>query len=131
MLLRLAVTSAGDPGPGTWSKFHGYESRMHQLIITDSVFAAHQKPRNGWKLLNFPKTAQFKGTNYVLWLGEPGTYEATVPDGVKFIEGQAAKDKWHQLRNEWLVKHGYEPRSPNDWDPMKAPVEAPKRMGMI
>ena len=46
-----------------------------------------------------------------------------------FMESEAARDKWHELRNDWLVRHGYAPRGPDDWDPMKAPVEAPKRQG--
>ncbi len=92
-LVRLAVTSAGEPGPGAWFKLHGYKSRNHQVVITDSVFAADKQPRNGWKLLNFPKDSTFQGTNYLLWLGTPGSYGARVPGGMRFIEGQAAKDK--------------------------------------
>ena len=83
--------------------------------------------RSGWRVLNFPKEAVFRGTNYVLWLGKPGEYRAEVPAGLKFLEGQAAKDKWHEVRNRWLEAHGYETRSPNDWDPMKAPMAAPRR----
>src|SRR5690606_15679607 len=125
VLLRLDITSGGEPGPGTWFKLHGYQSPNHHMIITDSVFAAAKKPRNGWKLLNFPKRSTFKGKNYLLWLGEPGTYAAQIPSEVTFLEGQAAKDHWVQVRNVWLIAHGYPPRSPDDWDPMQAPVAAP------
>ncbi|MDO8539413.1 MAG: hypothetical protein Q7S40_03165 [Opitutaceae bacterium] len=125
-LVRLARTN-GDPGLGTWFKFHGYETPNHKIVITDSVFAAGEQPRNGWKLLNFHQNATFKGTNYLLWLGEPGKYGATKPKGVTFLEGGAAKAKWHALRNEWLMAHGYEPVSADDWNPMKAAVAAPKR----
>ena len=83
----------------------------------------------GWKQLNFPKESTFKGTNYLLWLGEPGGYEAQIPEGVTFLEGQPAKDKWQQMRNAWLVAHGYEPRLPDDWNPMAAPVAAPTKRG--
>jgi len=57
----------------------------------------------------------------------PGAYGAEIPAGVTFLEGQAAKDKWNQARNVWLVAHGYEPRSPEDWNLMEAPVAAPTR----
>jgi hypothetical protein len=125
-LVRLAVTSGGEPGPGTWFKLHGYSSPNHRIVITDSVFAVDKQPRAGWKLLGF-KDATFKGTNHLLWLGEPGAYGGTIPDGVTFLEGQAARDKWHQSRNAWLTAHGYEPRAAEDWNPMKVPVAAPAR----
>lgn len=127
VLVRLAVTSAGEPGPGAWFKLHGYDSPNHQIVITDSVFAVDKQPRNGWKLVNFPKETTFHGKNLLLWLGEPGAYGASIPEGVTFLEGQPAKDKWHELRNAWLAAHGYEPRSPEDWNPMEAPVAAPTR----
>ena len=125
-LVRLARTN-GDPGLGTWFKFHGYETPNHKIVITDSVFAVGEQPRGGWKLVNFHKNATFKGANHLLWLGEPGKYGATKPDGVKFLEGAEARAKWHELRNQWLVAHGYEPRGAEDWDPMQAPVAAPRR----
>ena len=90
------------------------------------MFATDAEPRSGWRVLNFPKDATFRGTNYVLWLGPPGTSGARVPVGLKFLEGQPAMDKWHEGRNPWLEAHGYDRRSPNDWDPMKAPVVAPR-----
>ena len=126
VLVRLARTN-GDEGLGTWFKFHGYETPNHRAVITDSVFALGQPPRNGWKSLNFPKSTIFKGTNQLLWLGEPGKFGGHKPEGVTFLEGAPAKAKWHELRNAWLVAHGYEPVSAGDWDPTKAAVAAPRR----
>jgi hypothetical protein len=128
VLVRLSITSGGDTGVGAWFKLHGYKSQNHRIVATDSVFATDLMPRGaGWKRLVFPKNMVFQGDNLLLWLGEPGTYGAPIPEGLTFMEGKAARDKWHQLRNEWLMKHGYAPRGPDDWDPMKAPVEPPKR----
>ncbi len=126
-LVRLAVTSGEQSAVGTWFKMHGYKSANHRVVITDSVFATDTVSRNSWKVLNFPKDATFQGTNYLLWLGTPGAYRARIPDGVTFLEGPAAKDKWNQLRNAWLVAHGYEPRTPEDLNPMETPVAAPTR----
>lgn len=128
VLVRLSVTNGNEQGTGKWFKLMGRESPVHQINIVDSVFATDAEPRQGgWKSLRFPEGATFRGTNYVLWLGRPGTFGAQLPPQVKFLEGQAAKDKWHEVRNQWLEAHGYEPRSPDDWDPMKAPVTAPRR----
>ncbi len=127
MLVRLAVTSGEESGLGTWFKMHGYESANHQVVITDSVFATDKVSRSGWKVLGFPQTAIFNGTNYLHWLGSSGAYGARIPDGVTFLEGQAAKDKWHEMRNEWLAAHGYAPRGADDWNPMEAPVATPSR----
>ena len=63
---------------------------------------------------------------HLLWLGEPGKFAGEKPTGVTFMEGAAARTKWHELRNQWLTAHGYDPRSAEDWDPMQAPVAAPK-----
>ena len=99
----------------------------HNLVITDSVFATHGPSlRGNWPTLNFPEGTIFAGTNYLLWLGTPGGYEAEVPSGVIFLEGQAAKDKWNQVRNTWLVAHGYDPRPLDDFNPMDDPVVAPR-----
>ena len=125
--VRVTSTCGNEPNPGRWFKLIGRESPVHRFIITDCVFATDAEPRSGWRVLNFPKDATFQGTNYVLWLGKPGAYGAQVPDGSHFLEGQPAKDKWLEVRNKWLEAHGYAPRSPNDWDPMEAPVEAPRR----
>jgi hypothetical protein len=126
VLVRVTSTCGNEPKPGRWFKLMGRESPVHRLTITDCVFATDAEPRSGWRVLNFPKDATFRGTNYVLWLGAPGGYRAEIPAGITFLEGQPAKDKWHAVRNTWLVEHGYEPRSPDDWDPMKAPVTAPR-----
>ena len=127
-LVRLTVTNGGEKGTGKFFKLQGRESPVHTFIITDSVFATDAAPRQGgWQSQRFPADAVFRGTNYLLWLGEPGAYRGPRPPQMKFLEGQAAKDKWHEARNQWLVAHGYEPRSPGDWDPMQAPVAAPRR----
>lgn len=125
-LVRLDVTSGGEPGPGTWFKLHGYEAPNHRVVLTDCAFAVSREPRGGWKLLNFPKTAEFRGTNYLLWLGETGKFGAKVSPGITLLEGNAARAKWHELRNRWLISHGYEPREANDLDTMKTPVVAPR-----
>jgi hypothetical protein len=128
VFVRLTVTNANEKGPGKWFKLMGRESPVHQIHITDCVFATDAEPRQGgWRTVGFPKNATFRGTNYVLWLGQPGTYGGQIPPQVQFLEGQAAKDKWHEVRNQWLLAHGYEPRAPDDWDPMKAPVGPPRR----
>ena len=128
VLVRLAVTSGGETGPGTWFKLHGYDSPNHHFVITDSVFAVGTMPRRGWKHVKFPKNSTFKGMNYLLWLGEPGTYGAEIPGGVKFLEGQEAKDQWTKMRNNWLVAHGYESQGPDVWNPMEIPVSAPRQV---
>lgn len=123
-LVRLDVTSGGETGPGTWFKLHGYDSPNHQIVVRDCVFAVGSVPRAGWKQLGFSKVSSFKGTNLLLWLGEPGTYKGKIPAELTFLEGQAAKDQWIKLRNNWLTAHGYEPRTAIDGDTMQAPVAA-------
>lgn len=126
VLLRLAVTSGGEKGPGTWFKLHGYDSPNHHIVITDSIFAVDTMPGKGWKHLNFPKDATFKGKNYLLWLGEPGGCGAKVPEGIAFLEGEPARSLWITKRDAWLVAHGYEPPGPEVGNPMESPVVAPK-----
>ena len=126
VLVRLDVTSGGEPGPGTLFKLHGYKAPNHRIVITDCVFAASQEPRAGWKQLSFPKAAEFRGTNYLLWLGEPGRYGGKAPEGIMLVEGDAARAKWHASRNHWLISHGYEPRAADDLDTMRTPVAAPR-----
>ena len=122
-----STNSDGNSYPGRWFKWQPRGTTNHNLIITDSVFATHgPEPRDGWSALNFPEGTTFEGTNYVLWLGTPGAYEATIPSGVIFLEGQAAIDKWNQTRNTWLTTHGYEPRPLDDFNPMDDPVVAPR-----
>lgn len=127
VLARLSVTNARERGPGRWFKLSANGASLHRLVITDCVFATDTMPRKGWRVLKFPAATTFHGRNFVLLLGKPGTYGAEIPKGVTFLEGQPAKDKWHQLRNEWLTAHGYDPRSPEDWNPLEAPVAAPRR----
>ena len=107
-----------------WFKWKPEGATNHNLIITDSVFAAG--PVVGrWSVLEFPPGTTFQGTNYILWLGASGEYEATVPPGVILLEGQPALDKWNEVRNNWLIAHGYDPRPANDLNPMDDPVVAP------
>jgi hypothetical protein len=127
-LVRLDITSGGEQGPGTWFKLHGYKAPNHRIVLTDCAFAANREPRGGWKQLNFPKTAEFRGKNYLLWLGEAGTFGGKVPDGITLVEGDAALAKWHDLRNRWLIDHGYEPRAEGDFNTMQTPVVAPQRI---
>jgi hypothetical protein len=121
-----STNSDGNGNPGRWFKWQPRGTVNHSLIITDSVFATHGLPESGWSRLNFPPGTTFVGTNYILWLGTPGTYEATIPAGVIFLEGQAAIDKWNQVRNTWLTTHGYSPRPLDDFNPMDDPVVAHK-----
>ncbi len=125
-LVRLDVTSGGEPGPGTWFKLHGYEAPNHRIVLTDCAFAVSQEPRGGWKQLNFPKTAEFRGTNYLLWLGEAGKFGGKVREGITLLEGEAARAKWHELRSAWLAAHGYDPRAADDFATMQTPVVAPR-----
>jgi hypothetical protein len=122
----ISTNSNGTGNPGRWFKWLPLGTVNHKLIITDSVFATHgPSPRDGWSALNFPPGTTFQGTNYVLWLGAPGEYRATIPAGVIFLEGQAAIDKWNAVRNTWLINHGYAARPLNDFNPMDDPVVAP------
>ena len=123
--VRLSVTNGGETGAGHWFKWQGRGSENHTLIITDSVFAADSQPRLGWSSLGIPAGTVWRGSNFILWLGAPGGYGGPRPQGVTFLEGQAAKDKWNQVRNGWLIAHGYAPRPADDLDPMDDPVVAP------
>ena len=120
----ISTNSDGTGDPGRWFKWQPRGTESHKLIITDSVFATHGPPKSGWEPLNFPEGTVFEGTNYILWLGEPGEYQATVPPEVTFLEGQDAIDKWNEVRNTWLTEHGYDPRPEDDFDPMDDPVVA-------
>lgn len=128
VLVRLTRTNANEPGAGKWFKLIGRESPVHHFIITDCVFATDTAPRQGgWKTLGLPKGATFRGTNFILWLGKPGEFGGEVPAGVTFLEGEPARAKWSEMRNAWLRAHGYDPRQPDDLDPMQTPVSAPRR----
>jgi hypothetical protein len=123
--VRLSVTNGGETGAGHWFKWQGRGSPNHTLVITDSVFAVDSRPRLGWSSLSIPAGTVWQGSNFILWLGAPGGYGGPRPPGVTFLEGQAAKDKWNQVRNGWLRAHGYGPRSVDDFQPMDDPVVAP------
>jgi hypothetical protein len=124
--VRLFVTNGSEAGGGKWFKWQGRGARNHSLVITDSVFAVHKKPRLGWQSLDIPPGTIWKGTNHILWLGTPGEYGGPRPPEVTYVEGQAAKDKWNQVRSAWLKAHCFEPRPTDDWNPMDDPVTAPK-----
>jgi len=126
VFVRLYPTNSTENGdPGRWFKWQPRGAVNHNLVITDSVFATHGAPESGWSALNFPSGTAFEGTNHILWLGTPGEYGATIPSEVVFLEGQAAFDKWNQVRNTWLITHGYEPKPLDDFNPMDDPVVAP------
>jgi hypothetical protein len=127
--VRLYTTNPPNGGPGKWFKWQGTTSH-HTLIITDSVFAVDHQPNtnpgSGWGNLSIPAGTQWKGTNYILWLGPVGTYGGPKPAGVNFVEGQQAIDKWNSVRNTWLSAHGYQQRPVGDFNPMDDPVVAPQ-----
>jgi hypothetical protein len=123
--VRLSVTNGGETGAGHWFKWQGRGSQNHTLVITDSVFAVDSEPRLGWSSLSIPAGTVWQGSNFILWLGAPDGYGGPRPAGVTFLEGQAAKAKWNQVRNGWLSAHGYAPRPVDDLNPMDDPVVAP------
>lgn len=124
--VRLYPTNSDIGGRfGRWFKWQPRGTTNHLLVITDSVFATHG-PRGNWDGLNFPEETTFIGTNYILWLGEPGEYKAPIPPDIIFLEGQTAFDKWNEVRNNWLTAHGYDPRLLDDFNPMDDPVVAPR-----
>lgn len=120
------TNSDGNSSSGRWFKWQPRGTVSHKLVITDSVFATHSQPDSGWSPLNFPDGTTFQGINYILWLGTPGEYGAILPPEVVFLEGQAAFDKWNEVRNGWLITHGYDPRPLDDFNPMDDPVTAPR-----
>ena len=126
--VRLCPTNSnGNGSPGRWFKWQPRGTVNHNLVIMDSVFATQgPSPEDHWGALNFPAGSTFLGTNYILWLGTPGEYRATVPPGVIFLEGEAALAKWNEVRNTWLTTHGYDPRPFDDFNPMDDPVVAPR-----
>jgi len=123
--IRLYTTNTPETGGGKWFKWQGSTSH-HIPVITDSVFAVDKMPRSGWSSLSIPSGTQWKGTNYILWLGTPGGYGGPKPAGVTFLEGQAALDKWNAVRNPWLAAHGYAQKAPTDLNPADDPVVAPQ-----
>lgn len=129
VLVRLTVTNGnGETGTGKWFKLRGVESPVHHLVITDCVFATDAPPRQGgWGSQRFPEGVTFRGTNYVLWLGEPGVFATPLPRDVVFLEGQAAREKWQQVKNQWLEVHGQPSQADSDRKAMEAPAAASRR----
>lgn len=124
VLVRLYTTNNNEVGGGKWFKIQG-DTPHHQIHISNSIFAVDKEPRHGWGSLDIPAGTTWSGTNYILWLGTPGTYVGPKPSGVIFMEGQQALDKWNESRNSWLTAHGYAPRPEDDLNPMDDPVVAP------
>lgn len=126
--VRMYNTNPPNNGSYVWFKWKGSTSH-HMLKITDSVFAMTSAPNtdpgSGWGSLAIPSGTQWIGTNYILWLGS-GTYGGPKPAGVTYLEGQAAIDKWGNVRNTWLTSHGYDAIPVNDLNPMDDPVVAPR-----
>jgi hypothetical protein len=119
---RLYGTNGTD-GPGKWFKLLG-DVPHHRLAISDSVFAIGSEPRLGWSDEPIPPEVSWLGNNnFILWLGKPGAYGGPKPEGVTFLEGSAAQDKWILVRNQWLTDHGLPLQSlPADYNPHLAPV---------
>ena len=119
--VRLYGTN-GEDGPGRWFKWQGKVSH-HKLVVSDSVFAIGSEPRLGWSNQEISAEVSWAGTNYILWLGPPGTYGGPKPPGVIFLEGQAASDKWVEVRNKWLSNHNLPTQDfPADYNPYDAPL---------
>jgi hypothetical protein len=112
-------------GGGKWFKWQGRGVENHKLRVSDSVFAVGETPRGGWSNLQIPSQVTWVGSgNFILWLGKPGAYQGPKPAGVTFLEGQAAGDKWIQVRNGWLTSHGLPAQSfAANYDPYLSPLE--------
>lgn len=123
VFVRLYGTNDAE-GPGKWFKWLGNVPH-HKVEVSDSVFAIGSEPRLGWKDENIPPEISWVGdNNFILWLGAPGAYGGPKPAGVRFLEGDAAQEKWITVRNGWLSDHGLPPQDfPADYDPYKAPLE--------
>jgi hypothetical protein len=119
---RLYGTNAAE-GPGKWFKLLG-NVLHHKLAISDSVFAISSEPRLGWSDETIPAEVSWVGdNNFILWLGAPGAYGGPKPEGVTFLEGAAAKNKWISVRNRWLTDHGLPLQNlPADYNPHDAPI---------
>ena len=115
-----------DNGGGVWFKWQPDGARVHNVVVSDSVFATSKPPRLGWNDLskNMPKNITWAGSNnFILWLGPVGKYGGPRPAGVTFLEGKAAHDKWISARNSWLTSHGLPAQTlPADYNPLDAPV---------
>jgi hypothetical protein len=111
-------------GPGKWFKWQGNVPH-HKAVVSDSVFAIGSEPRLGWSSAAIPREVIWVGNNnFILWLGTPGAYAGPKPEGVTFLEGTAAQDKWVSVRNQWLADHGLPLQDfPSDYNPHEAPVQ--------
>jgi hypothetical protein len=120
--VRLYGTN-GNEGAGKWFKWQG-DVPHHKLEVSDSVFAIGSEPRLGWTDETTPREVNWIGNNnFILWLGDPGEYGGPKPEGVIFLEGEAARNKWIAVRNKWLTDHGLPPQSlPADYNPHDAPI---------
>jgi len=118
---RLFGTNYGE-GPGKWFKVLG-DVPHHRFVVSDSVFAIGSTPRAGWAE-SMPTEINWVGdNNFLLWLGTPGEYGGPRPEGVIFLEGDAARNKWISVRNKWLTEHGLPPQNFSaDYNPFDAPV---------
>lgn len=120
--VRLYGTNASD-GPGKWFKWQG-NVQHHKLVVSDSVFAIGSEPLSGWSRKIIPPEVTWEGNNnFILWLGAPGAYGGPKPEGVTFLEGEAAHHKWISVRNQWLTDHGLPPQNFSaDYNPHDAPI---------
>lgn len=120
--VRLYGTNDAE-GPGKWFKWQGNVPH-HKLVISDSIFAIGAEPRLGWASETIPPEVIWEGNqNFILWLGAPGEYGGPIPEGVTFLEGEAARDKWISVRNNWLTDHNLPAQDfPADYNPHNAPV---------
>jgi hypothetical protein len=120
--VRLFGTNASE-GPGKWFKLLG-DVPHHSVIVSNSVFAIGSEPRLGWSDETIPTEVTWVGNNnFILWLGAPGEYGGPKPEGVTFLEGAIARDKWISVRNRWLTDHGLPTQSfPADYNPHDAPI---------
>jgi hypothetical protein len=113
----------GVEGPGKWFKWQGIVPH-HKIAVSDSVFAIGSEPRLGWSNDTIPSEVTWVGqNNFILWLGAPGAYGGPKPEGVIFLEGKEARDKWVSVRNQWLTDHGLPSQNfPANYNPHDAPV---------
>jgi hypothetical protein len=117
------------PGGGLWFKWHedgGATPAHHNLRVSDSVFAIGTEPRRGWSNLEIPPEVIWEGNNnFILWLGDnDADYQGPRPSGVNYLYGQAARDKWVAVRDQWLTEHGLPDQGfPANYNPHMAPTD--------
>jgi hypothetical protein len=124
-------------GGGKWFKFqdnNGVEDH-HTLQLTNVALAVDRQPRSGWGSLDMPGAngtpgaTTWAGTNFILYLntagepyGGPMPGEQGIPSSVTFLSGQAARDKYTDLRDDWLEEHGCARRGTSDLNPKDDPM---------